>query len=148
MKVIKYFVFLLMISSGFAVQAMDEKSGRIRYKKIKVGIKDCIEAQYKGKHAGWIIFENNKILTLEVEKKFQKAGIGSHLFIDALVIIKNKGYSKALWFASKSVSFYNRFGAMLLEVPWKLTKKEKDFSADMEFVFDRDGDPALNFKKF
>lgn len=102
--------------------------------------------QYR--EVGSILFSGDFIKYLWVQDAFQKKGIGSELFAQALDQIKASGAPKAEWFADEAVPFYLRLGAKVTEIPFSENKSAKKDSANMEFVFHRDGDARKNLEHF
>lgn len=105
----------------------------------------CILAEKDDITIGFIKFEDNHIMQLDVIDGHKGNGVGATPFLAALQHIKAQGHSKAEWFASRSMPYYQQFGAHTITA-WK-QKGCKYPSALMEFDFSRDGNPHHNFKK-
>jgi len=89
----------------------------------------------------YTLHEKNKpayIHSLEVEKKYQKMGLGSTLFLMALADAKKNEVSTVEWVADLSAKnwYIERFGAT------------ETSSCALEFNFELNGDPAANLVKY
>jgi GNAT superfamily N-acetyltransferase len=67
---------------------------------------------------GEVTLKECSILWMGVEEKYQRQGIGSHLFKVALSDLKNQGCERATWYArTASMDFYLKQNADITD-PW------------------------------
>lgn len=103
---------------------------------------------------GHIEFFRNEIEEIHVKRSLRGKGIGSQLMIRALKKIKQSGYEHAYWDATPlgetgtCLPFYIKLGAKFRELPERSLEALQRHHAEMEFCFDRDGDPEINLKRF
>lgn len=97
----------------------------------------------------YTLYEKTGVLDiLDITAEQQKKGIGSKLFLMVMDEAKNKQIRSISWLSKKNAStFYQRFGAKIVNYDDLLVNKSH-YHVDMEFVFDRDGDPKENLKQY
>lgn len=103
---------------------------------------------------GYVKFYKNEIELIRVKSRLRGKGIGSKLMIRALKQIKASGHKKAYWDATplgmtgNCLPFYIKLGAKFTELPRRSAETLHRHYAGMELVFERDGDPEQNLKRF
>ncbi len=96
----------------------------------------AIRAHHNGREAAHILYDIHEqgsalVVSLDVEKKHQKNGIGSQLLLRAFDDMKHEGVKTVFWVpTNSSIPFYSRFGAHMMP-----------YFANMKIDFERDGDP-------
>ena len=119
---------LVMHDTSFTIQASTPNTDK-KQRYLVIGIISC--EVHKKRLA--------EITLLEVNEKYLGQKVGTNLVIDALQHIRNSGITTVRWVSTiEAMPFYDRIGAKRVNKP----------RANFEYIFDRDGDPEENLKKY